>query len=57
MTDAPAIFVADPFIIRHSDGLWYIFLEIMNDATYRGEISLAIGVEASLYQICSITSF
>lgn len=46
VTDAPAIFVADPFLIRHSDGLWYMFLEIMNDAAYRAEISLAISEDA-----------
>lgn len=46
VTDAPAIFVADPFLIRHADGLWYMFLEIMNDAAYRGEIALAISEDA-----------
>jgi hypothetical protein len=38
--DARAIFVADPFLLRHQ-GLWFLFFEVFNDATYRGEISLA----------------
>jgi hypothetical protein len=42
VTDAPAIFVADPFMVRHLDGLWYMFLEVMNDARYKGEIAVAV---------------
>ncbi|HTA46991.1 MAG TPA: hypothetical protein VK789_31315 [Bryobacteraceae bacterium] len=40
VTDAPAIFVADPFIV-YSGGRWYMLFEVMNDAGYKGEISFA----------------
>jgi hypothetical protein len=40
VTDAPAAFVADPFLF--ADGAnWYMFFEVMNDASGRGEIGLA----------------
>jgi hypothetical protein len=42
VTDAPAVFVADPFMVRHDDGLWYMFLEILNDSNYKAEIALAV---------------
>ena len=40
VTDAPAIFVADPFLVHHG-ARWHMFLEVMNDAGYKGEIALA----------------
>ncbi|HEX4275114.1 MAG TPA: hypothetical protein VHZ74_07160 [Bryobacteraceae bacterium] len=40
VSDAPAIFVADPFIV-YDGGRWYMLLEVMNDAGYKGEISVA----------------
>lgn len=40
VTDAPASFVADPFMIRVSDR-WYMFFEVMNWRTNKGEIGLA----------------
>jgi hypothetical protein len=40
VTDAPAIFVADPFMVQNA-GRWYMFLEVMNDLGYKGEISVA----------------
>src|SRR6187455_372368 len=39
-TDAAAIFVADPFLVPHG-ARWYMFLEVMNDTGYKGEISVA----------------
>lgn len=45
VTDAPAIFVADPFMVRH-DGLWYLFFEVLNDLTYKGEIAVAVSRDA-----------
>jgi hypothetical protein len=42
VTDIPAIFVADPFMVRHDDGLWYMFLEVFNDHNYLAEIALAV---------------
>ena len=40
VSDVPAIFVADPFIV-YGGGRWHMFLEVMNDACYKGEISVA----------------
>ncbi|MFD0682113.1 MULTISPECIES: glucosamine inositolphosphorylceramide transferase family protein [unclassified Paenibacillus] len=39
--DAPAEFVADPFIIRH-ESKFYMFFEVLNKASGRGEIGLAV---------------
>jgi len=40
VTDAPAAFVADPFLF--ADGAtWYMFFEVMNAASGKGEIGLA----------------
>jgi hypothetical protein len=40
VTDTAAAFVADPFMLR-SDDRWYMFFEVFNHQTYRGEIGLA----------------
>lgn len=40
VTDVPAKFVADPFMLW-VDGTWYMFFEVLNAATNRGEIGLA----------------
>jgi hypothetical protein len=40
VTDVPAAFVADPFLLRHN-GAWHMFFEVMNAETNRGEIGLA----------------
>ncbi|HEY0379752.1 MAG TPA: hypothetical protein VGC87_22725 [Pyrinomonadaceae bacterium] len=40
VTDVPAEFVADPFMTR-LNGTWYMFFEVMNQRTQRGEIGLA----------------
>lgn len=50
ITDAPAIFVADPFMVHHDDGLWYMFLEILNESTYNAEISLAVSGDGLNWQ-------
>jgi hypothetical protein len=39
--DVPAGFVADPFMLAR-DGAWYMFFEVLNRETERGEIGLAI---------------
>lgn len=49
VTDAPARFVADPFMLRKDDR-WYMFLEIFNEASRRGEIALAVSPDASRWQ-------
>jgi len=40
VTDAAALFVADPFMVR-SAGVWYMFFELMNWRSNKGEIGLA----------------
>jgi len=41
VTDIPAGFVADPFMVR-DDGAWYMFFEVWNNATEQGDISVAL---------------
>jgi len=41
VTDIRASFVADPFMLR-VDNIWYMFFEVMNKQTNKGEIGLAI---------------
>lgn len=38
--DVPATFVADPFMLPHA-GTWYMFFEVMNRQSGKGEIGLA----------------
>ena len=45
VSDLPAEFVADPFMVQH-DGRWYMFFEVMNSETRRGEIGLATSDDA-----------
>lgn len=45
VTDVPAEFVADPFMV-HKDGRWYMFFEVMNSETKQGEIALATSDDA-----------
>jgi hypothetical protein len=40
VNDVTARFVADPFMVRRS-GVWYMFFEVLNDKTEKGEIGLA----------------
>ncbi len=40
VTDVPARFVADPFLLRRSDG-WHLFFEVLDDSTGRGAIGHA----------------
>ena len=40
VSDVPAAFVADPFMIE-ANGSWYMFFEVMNWRTGKGEIGLA----------------
>ena len=41
VTDVPAEFVADPFMIQANDA-WYMFFEVMNASRNMGEIGMAI---------------
>jgi hypothetical protein len=49
VSDVPAAFVADPFMLR-VDGTWYMFFEVMNQQTGKGEIGLAISHNAVQWQ-------
>lgn len=40
VTDVPALFVADPFMVRRG-GSWFMFFEVLNAETGRGQIGLA----------------
>lgn len=46
VTDIPAEFVADPFMIRVGDR-WHMFFEVMNAQRGRGEIGLATSIDAT----------
>jgi hypothetical protein len=41
VSDVPALFVADPFMLR-ANGSWHMFFEVMNWRTRMGEIGLAV---------------
>ncbi len=40
VSDVPAMFVADPFMVRDGD-TWYMFIEVFNKDTHQGDIGLA----------------
>lgn len=44
VTDTQATFVADPFMLS-VDGTWYMFFEVMNSKTGKGEIALATSAD------------
>lgn len=44
VSDVVAKFVADPFMVRRA-GCWYMFFEVMNSQTSKGEIGLATSVD------------
>ncbi len=59
VTDVPARFVADPFLLK-DNGTWYLFMEVLNDVTARGEIAVATssdGVHWRYQQIVLAESF
>lgn len=45
VTDVPAAFVADPFLIRH-ESLWHMFFEVMHHGRGKGEIGWARSADA-----------
>lgn len=49
VTDVPADFVADPFVVRH-DGTWFMFFEVLNRKTYEGDIALATSNDGLKWQ-------
>jgi hypothetical protein len=49
VTDVPAGFIADPFMLRVKDR-WYMFFEVKNRHSRRGEIGLATSDDGSRWQ-------
>ena len=49
VTDIPALFVADPFIVQQEHH-WYMFFEVMHAGTERGEIGLASSHDGRQWQ-------
>lgn len=49
VTDVPASFLADPFMLRVDD-TWYMYFEVMNRARKQGEIGLATSSNALHWQ-------
>ncbi len=47
--DVPALLVADPFMTRR-DGRWFMFFEVMNAGSERGEIGLASSDDGFAWQ-------
>ncbi|MBD2614930.1 MAG: glycoside hydrolase family 32 protein [Nostoc sp. GBBB01] len=45
VTDIPADFVADPFMVREND-IWYMFFEVLNGIQNKGVIGLATSTDA-----------
>jgi len=45
VTDVPATLVADPFMCHHGDQ-WYLFFEVVNHLTRKGEVGLAVSRDA-----------
>ena len=59
VTDDPAKFVADPFMV-YENGTWYMFFEVLNSLNNRGEIGLATsndGFKWSYQQIVMSENF
>jgi hypothetical protein len=53
VTDVPADFVADPFLLQH-DNTWHLFFEVMNTTTQLGQIGLATSPDAHAWSYQSI---
>lgn len=49
VTDMAAAFVADPFMVRRDD-CWYMFFEVFNYETFRGEIGLATSKDGWIWE-------
>src|SRR5215467_3572628 len=49
VTDVPARFVADPFMLN-VDGLWHMFFEVLNNQNDRGEIAMATSRDGHSWQ-------
>ncbi len=53
VTDVPAVFVADPFMVR-ADGKWHMFFEVYNKASRKGEIGYAFSTNGDDWEYAGI---
>ena len=54
ITDRPAVFVADPFMLW-VDNLWYMFFEILDGISWHGRIGLATSTDGKQWQFqCTV---
>lgn len=53
VNDVPATSVADPFLLWH-DGRWFMFFEVVNWKTWKGEIGLATSADGASWRYESI---
>lgn len=49
VTDVPAQFVADPFMVREKDE-WYLFMEVKNGTTHQGDIGVATSKDGHVWK-------
>jgi len=49
VTDVPATLVADPFMCQ-DNGRWYLFFEVVNGLTHKGEIGLAVSSDGMAWE-------
>ena len=52
-TDVQASAVADPFLVRRGD-VWYMFLEVFNRLTDRGELAYAVSEDGLNWSYCEV---
>lgn len=51
--DVPALFVADPFLVR-ADDHWWLFFEVLHAALRRGQIGVAVSRNGREWEYCRI---
>lgn len=49
VTDVPAKFVADPFLVQE-DSTWYLFFEVYNNKTQQGDLAVATSKDARRWE-------
>jgi hypothetical protein len=54
VTDVPARFVADPFMVRGENGDWHLFFEVLNERRNKGEIGYATSRDGHQWRYGSI---
>lgn len=51
--DVPALFVADPFLVR-TDDHWWLFFEVLHATLRRGQIGVAVSRNGQTWEYCRI---